>query len=81
MKLSRPVNPTCTAIVCAYNEEEYVESVLNGLLKAAFVQEIIVVDDGSNDRTPDILHRYRRHARVRPIFLSLLIACSSVEVE
>jgi glycosyltransferase involved in cell wall biosynthesis len=68
MKNSRPVHPSCTAIVCAYNEEEHLESVLNGLLRASFVQEIIAVDDGSSDRTSAILQKYA--GRVRPIFLS-----------
>jgi len=70
MTSSRPANPTCTAIVCAYNEEQHLEAVLNGLLDAPFIQEIIVVDDGSKDRTPDILHQYDQFARIRPIFLS-----------
>ncbi len=70
MKLSRPIRPTCTAIVCAYNEEQRLASVLDGLLNASFIQEIIVVDDGSKDRTPDILHQYKQNPRIRPIFLS-----------
>jgi glycosyltransferase involved in cell wall biosynthesis len=70
MKLSRPAHPTCTAIVCAYNEEQHLEAVLNGLLDAPFIQEIIVVDDGSKDRTPDILHQYDQINRIRSMFLS-----------
>ncbi len=70
MKLSRPIHPVCTAIVCAYNEEEHLASVLDGLLDAPFIEEIIVVDDGSQDRTPDILHQYKEHDRIRAIFLS-----------
>lgn len=70
MKLSRPVQPTCTAIVCAYNEEKHLASVLDGLLSTPIIQEIIVVDDGSKDRTPDILRQYQQNARIRAIFLS-----------
>ncbi|HSB01362.1 MAG TPA: glycosyltransferase family 2 protein [Anaerolineales bacterium] len=70
MKLSRPVHPACTAIVCAYNEEQHLASVLDGLLNASFVEEIIVVDDGSQDRTPEIMHHYEQHDRIRTIFLS-----------
>ena len=43
MKLSHPAHPACTAIVCAYNEEEHLASVLDGLLNASFIEEIIVV--------------------------------------
>ncbi len=70
MKSSRPVHPTCTAIVCAYNEEKHLASVIDGLLNAPLIQEIIVVDDGSNDRTSAILHQYGQSNDIRPIFLS-----------
>ncbi|HEX2994568.1 MAG TPA: glycosyltransferase family 2 protein [Anaerolineales bacterium] len=70
MKPSRPVHPACTAIVCAYNEEEHLASVLDGMLNASFIEEIIVVDDGSQDRTPAIMHRYEQHDKIRTIFLS-----------
>jgi cellulose synthase/poly-beta-1,6-N-acetylglucosamine synthase-like glycosyltransferase len=63
-------NPTCTAIVCAHNEAGQPPAVLQGLLEAPFVQEIIVVDDGSKDRTPYILHQYEQIAKIHPIFLS-----------
>lgn len=70
MKSSRPIQPACTAIVCAYNEEEHLASVLDGLLNASFIEEIIVVDDGSQDRTAEIMHHYEQHNRIRTIFLS-----------
>jgi glycosyltransferase involved in cell wall biosynthesis len=70
MKLSRPAHPVCTAIVCAYNEEKHLASVIDGLLSTDFIHEIVVVDDGSKDRTPGILRQYQQNARVRPIFLS-----------
>jgi glycosyltransferase involved in cell wall biosynthesis len=70
MKTIRPANPTCTAIICAYNEEKYLASVLMGLLETPFIHEIIVVDDGSIDHTADILHRYGQIPRVKPIYLS-----------
>jgi glycosyltransferase involved in cell wall biosynthesis len=71
MKPVRPAQPTCSAIVCAYNEEENLSAVLDGLLGAAFIQEIIVVDDGSQDRMAEILQEYSRLDRIRPIFLTL----------
>ena len=70
MKTSRPSHPTCTAIVCAYNEEKYLSGVLDKLLNTPSVHEIIVVDDGSQDRTAEILHQYGQDEKVRPIFLS-----------
>jgi glycosyltransferase involved in cell wall biosynthesis len=70
MKSSRTTRPTCTAIVCAYNEEKYLAGVLDGLLDTALIQEIIVVDDGSQDQTAEILRRYGQTGRVHPLFLS-----------
>ncbi|RPH61915.1 MAG: glycosyltransferase family 2 protein [Chloroflexi bacterium] len=66
----RPARPTCTAIVCAYNEEKYLAGVLDGLLKTPSIQEIIVVDDGSQDRTAEIIRQYGQIERIHPIFLS-----------
>jgi glycosyltransferase involved in cell wall biosynthesis len=70
MKPIRPSQPSCSAIVCAYNEEKYLSAVLDGLLEADFIQEIIVVDDGSKDRTAEIMQAYSRFDRLRPIFLA-----------
>lgn len=67
--VTRPENPRCTAIVCAYNEERHLASVLDGLLLTPFIDEIVVVDDGSHDRTPRILRRYAGLQRIVPIFL------------
>jgi glycosyltransferase involved in cell wall biosynthesis len=70
MKPSRPARPTCTAIVCAYNEEKYLAGVLDGLLNTPAIREIIVVDDGSQDQTANILCQYGQFERIHPIFLS-----------
>jgi glycosyltransferase involved in cell wall biosynthesis len=70
MKPIRPAQPTCSAIVCAYNEETHLAAVLDGLLGAPFIQEIIVVDDGSQDCTAEIMQAYCRFDRIRPIFLA-----------
>ncbi len=50
-----------TVIVPAHNEEPYIEACLDSLLAARFhgEKEIIVVDDGSKDRTGELVARYR----------------------
>lgn len=44
----------CIIIIPAYNEEETVEEVV---LRAKRYADVCVIDDGSRDRTPDILKR------------------------
>lgn len=43
-----------TAIIPAYNEEKRIEAVLNAVKDSSLVNEIIVVDDGSEDKTAEV---------------------------
>jgi len=47
--------PLISVIVPVYNEEATLHELLERLRRAPFRKEIIVVDDGSHDKTPDIL--------------------------
>ncbi len=58
----------CTAVVCAYNEEQTIGGVLSALLESPLIDEIIAVDDGSGDRTFSVISRFERHG-VRAIRL------------
>ena len=49
--------PLLSIVVPVYNEEEFVEAALRRVLAQDWHMEIIVVDDGSRDRTPEILER------------------------
>lgn len=69
MKPIRPTQPSYSAIVCAYNEEKHLTAVLEGLLSATFLAEIIVVDDGSKDHTAEIIKEYQQFDRIHPIFI------------
>ena len=46
-----------------YNEEKYLDSVLPQV--AAYSQDVLVVDDGSKDRTPEILARHKSIRTIR----------------
>ncbi len=46
------------AIVPAYNEEQRISRVLQAVLSARLVDEIIVVSDGSSDRTAEVASSY-----------------------
>jgi glycosyltransferase involved in cell wall biosynthesis len=59
--------PSVTALVCAYNYERYVAEAI----ESAFAQdypaeliEVLVIDDGSTDGTPEILRSYGDRIRV-----------------
>lgn len=62
--MSRPI---VTALVDTYNHEEFIEQALNSVLSQDFPpgeMEILVVDDGSTDRTPDIVRRFEPRVRL-----------------
>lgn len=52
------VQPEVTILVPALNEEETIAEVLDRVLALPLTVQVIVVDDGSNDRTPEILRSY-----------------------
>lgn len=43
-----------TAIIAAYNEEKTIGSIIDVLKEVPFIEQIVVVSDGSTDRTVDI---------------------------
>jgi glycosyltransferase involved in cell wall biosynthesis len=55
-----------SVLVPVQNRQEYVRQAIDSVLSQAFSDfELIVVDDGSSDRTPDVLQSYG--ARIKMI--------------
>ncbi|MGB3402772.1 MAG: glycosyltransferase [Microcoleaceae cyanobacterium] len=58
------VNPLVSVIIPAYNGDRYIaEAVKSVLIQNYSSFEIIVVDDGSTDRTPEVLQPYQSQIR------------------
>ena len=54
------MNPLISVIIPAYNGSETIQRAINSILNQTYTNyEIIVVDDGSNDSTVDILKTYQ----------------------
>ena len=51
--------PLVTVVVPAYNTEKYIDKCLLSLLNQSYREiEVIVIDDGSKDRTNEICKKY-----------------------
>ena len=57
-------SPLVTVLIPVYNREEYIARALDSALAQDFADyEIVVVDDGSTDRTAEIVKRYEHKVR------------------
>lgn len=59
MEINNNIEPDLSVIVPAYNMENYIERCLDSLIRQSEINvEIIVVNDGSTDRTGEIIRKY-----------------------
>ncbi|PWT92877.1 MAG: hypothetical protein C5B54_02820 [Acidobacteria bacterium] len=53
------MKPLVTALVCAYNDENTIGIVLQGLKRLTYAPlQIVVIDDASTDKTPEIISQF-----------------------
>lgn len=66
------MGPKVSISVTTYNQEKYIEQTLDSLLmqETNFEYEILINDDASGDRSPDIIRRYAKHFPdiIKPVF-------------
>jgi glycosyltransferase involved in cell wall biosynthesis len=55
-------------IVPVYNEEGFIQQVIEELLGLGFDKEIIIIDDGSTDNSRAILRRYESNKEIRLVY-------------
>lgn len=61
------MNPTVTVLVDTYNHERFIEEALASVVEQDFPaseMEILVVDDGSTDRTPETIGKFAPRVRL-----------------
>ena len=61
------MTPKVSVLMAVYNGEKYLPEAINSILGQTFTDfEFLIVDDGSRDRTPEIIRSYQ-DPRIRPI--------------
>jgi len=56
-----------TVVIPVYNEEDSIDSVLSTVVDLPFVHKAVVVNDGSTDRTAQILAPFEKHDKVEVV--------------
>lgn len=63
----RASRPLVSAIISAYNEEKTLADILSTLTTCSQVDEVIIVNDGSGDKTAEIINSFTDNGRVKAI--------------
>jgi len=58
-------NTKISAVISAFNEEKYIGNVVETVLESDFFDEIAVIDDGSTDKTRDILKKFSVYKNIK----------------
>jgi glycosyltransferase involved in cell wall biosynthesis len=62
------MDPLVSVVMAVYNEENNIREAIESILSQTFTDfEFIIIDDGSNDKTPEIIKSYKNDNRVQVI--------------
>lgn len=65
MREMRAEQPLVTIVLIAYNEEKYLAEAISSALNQSYKNiEIILVDDGSTDRTLEVANEFKDHLKI-----------------
>ncbi len=56
--------PPVSVIIAAYNEQAFIETTVTSIIESGFPCEVVVVDDGSTDQTPEILRTFGEKIKI-----------------
>ncbi|PJE68820.1 hypothetical protein COU96_02840 [Candidatus Shapirobacteria bacterium CG10_big_fil_rev_8_21_14_0_10_38_14] len=63
--------PVISIIIPCFNAEKYIKKCLDSILQSKYLNhEIILVDDNSNDKTKEILTKYKKSKKIKAFFLN-----------
>jgi glycosyltransferase involved in cell wall biosynthesis len=60
------LNPIISVILPVYNAEKYIEEAINSILEQTYQNfELIIINDGSNDASLNVINRYKNNNKVK----------------
>lgn len=63
-----PTQPLVSVVIATYNMGQYIDLAVDSILNQTWKNlEVIVVDDGSQDNTHEVMQKYQHHSNVRYI--------------
>ncbi len=57
--------PLVSVVMPVYNGEKYIQKAVDSVLAQEVSLELIVIDDGSTDRTEEVLEKYKNYEEIR----------------
>jgi len=58
-----------TAIICAYNEQKTIANILKDVYETHSFHEVIVINDGSNDKTGELIKEFKKTSNILDVHL------------